>query len=70
MVEGDNPPVGILLCTDKDQEHVEFATARLDDKVFVAQYLVALPDKKELEQLIRKEIKENWQQKDDSNERS
>lgn len=27
MVKGDNPPVGILLCTDKDQEHVEFATA-------------------------------------------
>jgi len=38
MVEGDNPPVGILLCTDKDQEHVEFATAGLDDKVFVSQY--------------------------------
>ncbi len=27
MAPGDNPPVGILLCTDKDQEHVEFATA-------------------------------------------
>jgi len=38
MVQGDNPPVGILLCTDKDQEHVEFATAGLDDKVFVSQY--------------------------------
>lgn len=56
MVKGDNPPVGILLCTDKDQEHVEFATAGLDDKLFVAKYLVALPNKKELEQFIKKEI--------------
>jgi hypothetical protein len=61
MVQGDNPPVGILLCTDKDQEHVEFATAGIDDKVFVAKYLVALPDKKELEQFIKKELKDNWQ---------
>lgn len=55
-VEGDNPPVGILLCSDKDQEHVEFATAGLDDKVFVSKYLVALPDKRELEKFIKKEI--------------
>jgi len=53
----DNPPVGILLCTDKDEEHVEFATAGMDDKVFVSKYLVALPGKKELEQFIRKEMK-------------
>jgi predicted nuclease of restriction endonuclease-like (RecB) superfamily len=44
---------------DKDQEHVEFATAGIDDKVFVAKYLVALPDKKELEQFIRKDLKDN-----------
>lgn len=59
MAEGDKPPVGILLCTDKDREHVEFATAGLDDKVFVSQYLVALPDKKDLEQFIKKEIRDS-----------
>lgn len=53
----DNPPVGILLCTDKDEEHVEFATAGMDDKVFVSKYLIALPGKKELEQFIKKEMK-------------
>ncbi len=57
MVKGDNPPIGILLCTDKDQEHVAFATAGIDDKVFVAKYLVALPDKKTLEEFIKKELK-------------
>lgn len=56
MVEGDNSPIGILLCTDKDQEHVEFATAGLDEKVFVSQYLVALPNKKQLEQFIKSEL--------------
>ncbi|MDO6432751.1 PDDEXK nuclease domain-containing protein [Flavitalea sp. BT771] len=61
MAEGDNAPVGILLCTDKDQEHVEFATAGLDDKLFVSQYLVALPDKKELEQFIKRELRNNFQ---------
>lgn len=59
MAAGDNPPVGILLCSDKDQEHVEFATAGIDDKLFVAKYLVALPDKKVLEQFIKKEIRDN-----------
>ncbi len=64
MAAGDNPPVGILLCTGKDQEHVEFATAGLDDKLFVSQYLVALPAKKELEQFIKKELKNNISLKD------
>ncbi len=59
MVQGDNPPVGILLCTYKDQEHVEFATAGLDDKIFVSQYLVALPNEKELEQFIKNKLKDN-----------
>ena len=59
MSAGDNPPVGILLCTDKEDEHVEFATAGLDDKLFVSKYLVALPGKKQLEQFIKKELRKN-----------
>ena len=59
MTQKDNRPVGILLCTDKDEEHVEFATAGMDDKVFVSKYLVALPDKKQLEQFIKKELRKN-----------
>jgi len=59
MAKGDNPPVGIVLCTDKDNEHVEFATAGIDDRVFVSKYLVALPGKNELEQFIKKELNNN-----------
>lgn len=48
MTEGDNPPVGILLCSDKDRTEVEFATAGMDQKLFVSRYLVALPSAEKL----------------------
>ncbi|HNJ57328.1 MAG TPA: PDDEXK nuclease domain-containing protein [Chitinophagaceae bacterium] len=57
MHKGDNPPIGILLCTEKDAEHVAFATAGIEDKIFVSKYLVELPDKKELEQFIISSLK-------------
>jgi predicted nuclease of restriction endonuclease-like (RecB) superfamily len=40
---GDHPPVGILLCSDKDETKVEFATAGIAPNLFVSRYLVALP---------------------------
>lgn len=53
MGDGDNLPVGIILCTDKEKIKVEYATAGLDNKLFVSKYLVELPSKKELEALIK-----------------
>jgi predicted nuclease of restriction endonuclease-like (RecB) superfamily len=43
MEQGDNPPVGIILCSDRDEAAVEFATAGMDQKFFISRYLVALP---------------------------
>jgi len=54
--EGDNPPVGIILCADKDDTLVEYSTAGMDDQLFVSKYLVNLPKKNVLEELIRREI--------------
>ncbi len=48
MSKGDNPPVGILLCSDKDGAEVEFATAGMDQKLFVSRYLTALPSVEQL----------------------
>ena len=48
MEDGDNPPVGIILCSDRDQTAVEFATAGMDQKLFVSRYLVALPSAEKL----------------------
>jgi len=57
MEDGDNPPVGILFCTDKEQEHVEFSLAGIEDKVFISNYLVSLPDIKDLKSFIKSEMK-------------
>lgn len=46
MLEGDNPPVGILLCTQKDHPLVEYALAGMDNNLFVSKYLLELPKKK------------------------
>lgn len=56
MAEGDSPPVGILLCTAKDAEHVEFATVGMDNQVFVSKYKLALPTEEELKAFIQKEL--------------
>ncbi len=52
MQEGDNPPIGILLCTDKDQTLVEYALGGMDENLFVSSYQVALPSKEELAQFV------------------
>ena len=52
MEEDDQLPVGILLCTDRDRTKVEFATAGMDNKLFVSRYLVALPSPKQLEEFV------------------
>jgi len=56
MQEGDNPPVGILLCTEKGNTLVKYATAGLEKSVFVHKYLVQLPSKEELERYLLSEI--------------
>lgn len=56
--EGDQLPVGILLCTDQDRTKVEFATAGMDNKLFVSRYLVALPSPKQLQEFIERDREE------------
>jgi len=52
MSEGDNPPVGLLLCTGKDHALVQYATASMDNRLFVSKYAVELPTKEELEKFL------------------
>lgn len=58
MSEGDSPPVGILLCTDKGSEMVEYALSGMDNQLFVSTYMLHLPDKKKLQEFMLKEMKE------------
>ena len=54
--EDDNPPIGILLVAEKDNALVEFATAGMDENLFIQKYLIQLPTKDLLQNHINKEI--------------
>lgn len=58
MHPGDNPPIGILLCTRKGEKMVEYALAGMDNKLFVSTYMLQLPDKKTLEDFLLQQMKE------------
>ena len=58
MQSGDNPPVGILLCTRKGKKMVEYALAGMDNQLFVSTYMLQLPDKKTLENFLLKQLGE------------
>jgi predicted nuclease of restriction endonuclease-like (RecB) superfamily len=52
MTPGDQPPIGILLCTRKNDALVEFALGDLSNKIFVSRYAVELPKKEEMERFM------------------
>lgn len=56
MHEGDNPPVGILLCTEAGKETVEYAAPGMDENVFVSTYMLHLPHKEELLEWLKKRM--------------
>ena len=58
MAEGDNPPVGLLLCTGKDHTLVEYALAAIDNRLFVSKYQVELPGKDELQRFLEEKHRE------------
>jgi predicted nuclease of restriction endonuclease-like (RecB) superfamily len=55
MKAGDNPPVGLVLCTYKDKTKVAYATSGMDNRLFVSKYKVYLPSEKELLKELEKE---------------
>lgn len=57
MHPGDNPPVGILLCTKKGKKMVEYALSGIDNHLFVSTYMLQLPNKSQLEQFLIRELK-------------
>jgi predicted nuclease of restriction endonuclease-like (RecB) superfamily len=48
MQPGENPPVGLILCTDKDDALARYAMEGLGNKMLVREYLTALPKASEL----------------------
>jgi len=58
MSEGDNPPIGILLCTQRDRTLVEYALAGMDNDLFVSKYQLELPKKEDMQRFIEEQIRE------------
>ena len=58
MTTGDNPPVGILLCTRKNHALVEFALSGMDSALFVSRYAVELPKKDEMAAFLDRAVAE------------
>ncbi|MFM8187568.1 MAG: YhcG family protein [Pirellula sp.] len=56
MAEGDNPPIGILLCTDKNHALAEYALAGMDNQLFVSRYQLELPKKEEMQRFIDEQL--------------
>ncbi|GAB4348120.1 MAG: hypothetical protein Kow0099_30510 [Candidatus Abyssubacteria bacterium] len=46
--EGENPPVGLILCARKDEAVARYALEGLPNKVLASEYRTVLPDEKEL----------------------
>ena len=61
--EDDNPPIGIILCTDKGNFDVQYALGGLSNQIFASKYVLYMPDK---EQLIRQveAVLEKWHEDD------
>lgn len=57
MSEFDNPPIGIILCSQKDNALVHYATGGLSQEIFVSKYKLQLPTEEELRNLIENDVK-------------
>lgn len=59
----DNPPIGIILCTEKDSVTAEYALGGLSNNIFASRYVLYMPNK---DQLIRQveAVLEKWHDKD------
>lgn len=55
MMEGDLPPVGVILCSEKNQALVHYATGGLPQQVFASKYLLNLPTVEELKRIVMAE---------------
>ena len=66
--QDDNPPIGIILCTDKGNFDVQYALGGLSNQIFASKYVLYMPDK---EQLIRQveAVLEQWHKDEASPEK-
>lgn len=62
----DNPPIGIILCTDKDSVGAEYALGGLSNNIFASRYTYVIPNKEELIAQVEAVLQE-WHETQDEN---
>ena len=55
MLEGENKPIGLILCAGKNEEHIELMHLH-ESNIRVADYITKLPDRKVLEQKLKQAV--------------
>lgn len=69
MQADDNPPIGLLLCTDYGETTVQYATEGLSQNLFVSKYRLQLPSEEEIRQyLIESATEADWEEYRKENE--
>ena len=58
MQPDDNPPIGILMCTEVGQEMAEYITSFTDPQLFISKYQIQLPPKEKITEFLKNENKE------------
>ena len=61
----DNPPIGIILCTEKDSIAADYALGGLTNNIFASRYVLYMPDKEQLIAQVEAVLK-NWHDKKDN----
>jgi predicted nuclease of restriction endonuclease-like (RecB) superfamily len=51
--EFDNPPIGIILCAEKDEIAAEYILSGFENNVFASKYITVLPNKHQLEEQVK-----------------
>ena len=59
----DNPPIGIILCTEKDSITAEYALGGLSNNIFASRYVLYMPNKEQLIAQVEAVLKK-WHEKD------
>ena len=55
MNEGDNPPIGIVLCADKSDAIVKYTLPENNNQIFASKYFTYLPTEDELRRELRQD---------------
>ena len=55
MNEGDNLPIGIILCADKSESVVKYTLPEGNNQIFASKYKLYMPSEEELIQELEKE---------------